>query len=126
MSEENMILDDLVYRPEKETVERKNPFCVISKETFGEYAVHDIQTNSAWSTNPYEDYAVVPDEMVESIMETRGFCDIELNEDGTEVVSFTAREIPDIPEPDPEPTPAGDESVWDELDKAYQEGVDSV
>ena len=27
----------------------------------------------------------------------------------------------------PEPTPAGDDSaVWDELDKAYQEGVDSV
>ena len=126
MSEENMILDDLVYRPEEEIKMRTNPFCVISINTFGEYAVHDIQTNSSWSTNPYEDYAVVPDEMVEAIMETRGFCDIELNEDGTEVVSFTAREIPDIPEPDPEPTPAGDESVWDELDKAYQEGVDSV
>ena len=107
---------------------RKNPFCVISKETFGEYAVHDIQTNSSWNTNPYENYAVVPDEMVESIMETRGFCDIELNEEGTEVVTFTAREIPEIPEPEPESTE--EESVWDELDKAYQEGyregVDSV
>lgn len=28
---------------------------------------------------------------------------------------------------DPEPTPSGDNSaVWDELDAAYQEGVDSV
>lgn len=88
---------------------RKNWFCVISKETFGEYAVHDIQTNSAWNTNPYEDYAVVPDEMVEAIMETRGFCDVELNEDGTEVVSFVAREIPDIPEPTPEVEPSADE-----------------
>lgn len=32
-----------------------------------------------------------------------------------------------IGEFDPEPeTPSGDESVWEELDKAYQEGVDSV
>ena len=83
---------------------RENPFCVISKETFGEYAVHDIQTNSAWNENPYEDYAVVPDEMVTDILATKGFCNIELNADGTEVVSFTAREIPEIPEPTPEPT----------------------
>ena len=84
--------------------QRKNPFCVISKETFGDYAVHDIQTNSAWGENPYEDYAVVPDDMVTAIMETHGFCDIVLNEDGTEIVSFTAREIPEIPVPEPEPT----------------------
>lgn len=108
---------------------RKNPFCVISKETFGEYAVHDIQTNSSWSTNPYEDYAVVPDDMVEAIMETRGFCDIKLNEEGTEVVDFVAREIPEIPDPVPEPS-EDEGSIWDELDAAYQEGyregVDSV
>lgn len=84
--------------------QRVNPFCVISKQTFGEYAVRDIQTNSAWCANPYEDYAVVPDDMVNEIMETRGFCDIVLNEDGTEVVEFTAREIPEIPVPTPEPT----------------------
>lgn len=30
----------------------------------------------------------------------------------------------EMPEPEPEPEPEGD--VWDELDKAYQEGVDSV
>ena len=83
----------------------KNPFCVISKETFGDYAVHDIQTNSAWTSNPYgDDYAVVPDDMVTDIMETCGFCDIELNEDGTEIVSFSAREIPEIAEPEAEPT----------------------
>lgn len=80
-----------------ELPQRVNPFCVISKATFGEYAVRDIQTNSAWGSNPYEDYAVVPDDMVLDIMETNGFCDIVLNEDGTEVVSFTARDIPEIP-----------------------------
>ena len=88
-----------------EIPQRVNPFCVISKATYGEYAVRDIQTNSAWSENPYgEDYAVVPDDMVLDIMETGGFCDIELNEDGTEVVSFTAKEIPEIPQEEPQPT----------------------
>ena len=80
---------------------RQNPLCVISIATYGEYEMHDIQTNSGWSKNPYsEEYAVVPDDMVQDIMETRGFCDIVLNEEGTEVVSFIAREIPEIPEPD--------------------------
>ena len=84
---------------------RVNPFCVISKNTFGEYAVRDIQTNSAWSANPYgEDYAVVPDDMVLAIQETRGFCDIILNDDGTEVAMFTAREIPEIPVPEAPPS----------------------
>ena len=40
----------------------------------------------------------------ETIMETRGFVDIVLNEDGTEVVEFTAREIPVIPEPEAPPS----------------------
>ena len=91
------ILEDLTYKVPLEIPQRVNPFCVISKATFGEYAVHDIQTNSGWSANPYEDYAVVPDEMVLDIMATKGFCDIVLNEDETEVVEFTAREIPEIP-----------------------------
>ena len=108
----------------EKNIVRKNPFCVIDKNV-GENGGRDIQTNGSWASNPYPDtYAVVPDEMVESIMETCGFCDIELNEEGTEVVSFTAREIPDIPESEPEPM--GEESVWEELDKAYREGVDSV
>lgn len=118
MNEENLTILE-------ETEEITFPFTVISVETFGEFSVHDIQSNSSWVSNPYENYAVVPDEMVEGIMATGGFCDIELNEDGTEVVSFTAREIPDIPSPEPEPVP--DESgVWDEMAKAINEGVNEV
>lgn len=102
---EVILNDDLVCRETKDIPTRKSPFCVISKATYGDYAVRDIQTNSAWSSNPYgEDYAVVPDDMVADILATNGFCDIELNEDGTEVVSFTALEIPEIPEPEAEPT----------------------
>ena len=109
---------------EETVVERKNPFCVISKQTFGEYAVHDIQTNSAWAGNPYGDYAVVPDEMVEEIMATRGFCDIELNEDGTEVASSTAREIPKIPEPEAEPTE--DELQWQAITELEIEQMETA
>ena len=74
--------------------------CIISKETFGEHEIHSIQTNSSWTNNPYEDYVIVPEEMVEDIFTTKGICDIVLNDEGTEVVSFVAR---DIPEPEPEP-----------------------
>lgn len=31
-----------------------------------------------------------------------------------------------LPEPEPEPEVPSEDSVWDELDAAYQEGVDSV
>lgn len=94
----------LVQETVEETAMRKNAFCVISIEA-NENGWHDLQTSSGWGENPYgEGYAVVPDDMVPSIMETRGFCDIELNEDGTEVVAFTALEIPEFPEPEPEAT----------------------
>ena len=106
--EENL---EILTEPVEEVQPRQNHFCVISKATYGEYAVRDIQTNSGWVENPYgEAYAVVPDEMVLAIMETRGFCDIELNEEETEIVSFTAREIPEPePEPLPDPEPTTDE-----------------
>lgn len=101
---ENEVMEEIPEELEPEIIERKNPLTVISKNTFGEYTVHDIQQNSSWGKNPYEDYAVVPDDMVEDILATRGFCEIELNEEETEVVSFTALEIPDIPEPEAELT----------------------
>ena len=109
----------------EEFVERKNPFCVISVETFGEYSVHDIQTNSAWTYNPYgKGYAIVPDEMVETMMKTRGFCDIKLNEDGTEVISFTAKEIPEIPEPEAAPTE--DELQWQAITELEIEQMEQL
>lgn len=92
--EENMIEESL----------RKNPFCVISKEP-NEHGWHDLQMNHAWRVNPYgESYAIVPDEMVEGIMKTYGYCNIELNEDGTEVTSFTPVDIPVLPEPEEAPS----------------------
>lgn len=84
---------------------KRNPMCVISIATYGENERHDIQTNTAWCENPYGDeYAVVPDEMVQDILATRGYCDIVLNEGKTMVDSFTAREIPEIKPEEPQPT----------------------
>lgn len=151
MSEE--ILENIETPIEEEIVEipqRVNPFCVISKSVVEvedingkKHDLHMIETNSSWGSNPYgEDYAVVPDDMVLDIMETRGFCDIVLNEDGTEVVSFTAREIPEFPTEEPGPTleervttieetlangggSTGTE-VWDEMAVAIEEGVNQV
>lgn len=108
-------LENIETPIEEEIVEipqRVNPLCVISKYTVKvedingkKHDLHMIETNSSWGSNPYgEDYAVVPDEMVQAIQETNGFCDIVLSEDGTEVVEFTAREISEFPQEEPGPT----------------------
>lgn len=113
MSEE-LLTDTISNETIIEEVERINPFCVISKATYNEFGLHDIQTNSAWTKNPYGDeYAIVPDSMVQVIRETHGYCDVVLNDKGTEVVSFTALDIPEISEPEEEPTEI--EALQDEV-----------
>ena len=70
-------------------------------------------------------WAVIPDAMV---CENFPFGEVEVTEiDGVmTVTSWTPGVMPE-PEPVPEPEqPEFDTSVWDELDAAYQEGVDSV
>ena len=71
---------------------------VISKSTFGSYNVRDIQCNANWDCCPYSDYALIPDSLVDGVLATKGYCDIVLTEDGGTVASFTAREIPSVPE----------------------------
>jgi hypothetical protein len=70
---------------------------VISKSTFGSYNVRDIQCNANWDCCPYSDYVLIPDNLVESILATKGYCDITLDSAGTAVASFTARTIPSVP-----------------------------
>lgn len=71
---------------------------VISKSTCGSYNVRDIQCNANWDCCPYSDYALIPDNLVDGILATKGYCDITLNSAGTEVVSFKARTIPSVQE----------------------------
>ena len=47
------------------------------------------------------------------------------NESTSVFIGFSADEVIGI-EPEPEDTSGTDSTVWDELDAAYQEGVDSV
>ena len=85
----------------------------------GENGHHHFQSQSHRTECWLDGYIAVPSEFEETVFGCIGFCDIELNEAGTEIVNVTALEVPE-PEPIEEPT------VWDELDAAYQEGVDSV
>lgn len=71
---------------------------VISKSTFGEYGVRDIQCNANWDCCPYSDYALIPEDLVDGILATQGYCDIVLSIDGTVVQGFIARSIPSVPE----------------------------
>jgi len=125
MSEEyKEVLTEEMEETAEEVVMRKNNFCVIKIEA-NENGWHDLQTNSSWSSNPYGDeFVEVEDELVPNILETGGYCNITLNEEGTKCIAFVATEKPVVPEPEPEPTPNDD--VWAELDKAYEEGVNSI
>ena len=42
------------------------------------------------------------------------------------MMTVTAMTEGTLPEPEPEPTPQPEPSVWDELDAAYQEGVNTA
>lgn len=67
-------------------------------------------------------WAVIPDDMV---CENFPFGEVEVAEiDG--VMTVTKWTPGEMPEPEPVPEPEEPMSVWDELDAAYQEGVDSV
>ena len=100
MSEENK---ELLNETTEEVATRKNPFCVIKIEV-NENGWHDLQTNSSWTSNPYgTEFVEVEDELVPSIMETNGYCNITLNEEGTKCISFVTTEKPIVPEPEPEP-----------------------
>lgn len=67
-------------------------------------------------------WAVIPADMV---CENFPFGEVEVAEiDG--VMTVTKWTPGEMPEPKPTPEPEGPENIWDELDKAYREGVDSV
>lgn len=86
-----------------EIIERKNPFCVISKVA-NENGWYDIQKNSAWSSVPYDGFVEVEDELVEGAFATGGYLIPTFNEDGTKMIDYKAIKKPKLPEPEPQPT----------------------
>ena len=103
---------------------------LIIKIVAEENGQHMFESQSHRTECWMDGYVAVPPELEDCDFGCMGFCNIELNEDGTEIINITALEIPDpepIPEPEPEPVePEPPLSVWDELDAAYQEGVNDV
>ena len=87
-----------------------------------EYGAHSNQTIDIEMSVP-EGWAIVPDDM--ELPSTFPFVNIEV-EDGV-VTAMTEGVVPEPkPIPDPEPLPEGNEVTWDELAKAYEEGVNSI
>lgn len=68
-----------------------------------------------------EGWAVIPDGM-----ETPNFPFGEITVDGSNPPVVTSWTPGEIPEPEPEPEPEAEPDVWDELQAAYEEGVNSV
>lgn len=73
---------------------------IIAKVIFNEVGRRSIIKDVEYTEEAFPDYAIIPEELVKGILATEGFCDIELTENGREVVSFTAREIPAEPKPE--------------------------
>ena len=69
-----------------------------------------------------------------NIVQTFNACEIQCSEDSFEANYAIALSeayngevtVEEVPDPEVPETPDTDSSVWDELDAAYQEGVDSV
>ena len=91
---------------------------------------HDVSSNSGWGENPNpNDYVVVPDNMVDTFnaeREDKLVISIVMNEDETELVSYTVVDNPVVPEPEEPVTPSGDVANWDDMAKAIEEGVNDV
>lgn len=83
--------------------------------------LHLIESQSHRKSVWMDGYIEIPSELVEEVVATDGYCDL-IIKDGV-LVGVTPTEKP---EPEPIPEPEEETTVWDELDAAYQEGVDSV
>lgn len=82
---------------------------------------HRNQTASGVVPIP-DGWAVIPDGMV---WESFPFGEIEVDYSQNPPVVTACTPLP-IPEPNPAPVPEDKPSVWDELDEAYQEGVNGA
>ena len=108
---------------------------IIQIESFESGARPALQT---WEKSTVPDgYAWCPDEFFDVFYSTNpsGFVNITVENDTVTAMEvnwdaynayIAEHPVEPEPEPEPEPTPGDDSSVWDELDAAYQEGVDSV
>lgn len=81
---------------------------------------HPIQSQSHRTECWVDGYIAVPAELEDEVHSCLGYCDLTM-EEGVLTGIIPHPEL--IPEPESEPT---EESVWDELDAAYREGVNTA
>lgn len=92
---------------------------MIKIEAF-ENGAHDNQTFHGVLP---EGWAIIPESMGE--LENFPFGEVFAEEiDG--VMTVTNWVAGEMPEPEPEPEPEAEDDVWEQLDAAYQEGVNAV
>ena len=68
---------------------------IISKLPLPLPYARDVRTDVEWDDIIHKNFAVIPDELLDGILATVGWCDLELSEDGKTVVNFTETEIPE-------------------------------
>lgn len=81
---------------------------IIYKMNFPFPSKREIRIGVEYNEEQHKSFAIFPDPMIDGILATQGLCDLELSEDGKEVVSFTALEIPDFMKESSEPTAQDD------------------
>lgn len=58
-------------------------------------SAREILTNVEWDDGAFKSHAVIPDDLLDGILATGGWCELELSEDGKTVINFTETEIPE-------------------------------
>jgi hypothetical protein len=73
---------------------------IIAEENGQHYFQSQSHRTECWM----DGYIAVPSKFEETVFECLGFCDIELNEDGTEIINVTALDVPELEPSYSEPT----------------------
>lgn len=87
----------------------------------GIYHRRQIIIGVEYDEEQHKSFAIFPDSMIEGLLATEGFCELELSEDGKEVVSFTPLEIPEYAKKPTEPTAEERIAALEEQNVALEE-----
>lgn len=85
------------------------------------YQRRQISIGVEYDEEQHESFAIFPDSMIDELLATEGFCELELSEDGKEVISFTPLEIPDYAKEPTEPTAEERIAALEEQNVALEE-----
>ena len=67
---------------------------IISKRKQRIPLAREIVRDVEWDSEAHQTFVIIPDNLLEGILATDGWCDLELDENGN-LINFIPREIPD-------------------------------